>query len=377
MRVVFLTHNYPRHAGDLPGSFLHPLAVALRARGVDLRVVAPSDAGQGGEDVLDGVPVRRVRYAAPTRERYANSGRMLDALGSPAGLLALRSLSRNLRRAARDAAAGADGAVVHAHWWFPAGQAAPPDLPMVLTSHGTDVRLLERWMPARILARPVYRRARIVTAVSSHLARVISRTTGRPVGPDAVQPMPVSTEGWPWSSGGGGLLIVARLTSQKRVHLAIDALARGRPSLTCTIIGDGPERPGLQQRAAALGLGGRLRFLGALPFPEVLRHLAVADLAVLPARQEGLGLALAEALMCGVPIVLCRDGGGLLDLAEPGASRVAEPDAGSIAVAVDELLAAPDARQAARTAGAAWRERLAPATVAARFESWYRQALDA
>ena len=49
MRVLFLTHNYPRHAGDVAGGFLHPLAVALRQRGVDLQVIAPSDRGQDGD----------------------------------------------------------------------------------------------------------------------------------------------------------------------------------------------------------------------------------------------------------------------------------------------------------------------------------------
>lgn len=48
MRVVFLTHNYPRWPGDLSGSFLGTLAAALVRRGIEVRVVAPSDAGQGG-----------------------------------------------------------------------------------------------------------------------------------------------------------------------------------------------------------------------------------------------------------------------------------------------------------------------------------------
>ena len=65
VRVVFLTHNYPRAAGDIAGGFLHPLAVALSRRGVDVQVIAPSDAGKGGRDVLDGIPVARVRNEHP------------------------------------------------------------------------------------------------------------------------------------------------------------------------------------------------------------------------------------------------------------------------------------------------------------------------
>jgi len=118
VRVAFLTHNYPRHAGDLPGSFLHPLAVALRARGVDIRVVAPSDAGHGGEEILDGVPVRRVRYASPGRERYAYSGRMLEALRSPAGWV-LPSVVVGLMIGAGFGATclGAAAVARRANWW--------------------------------------------------------------------------------------------------------------------------------------------------------------------------------------------------------------------------------------------------------------------
>ena len=45
MRVVFLTHNFPRYAGDVSGNFLVPLAHALQERGVRITVVAPADEG--------------------------------------------------------------------------------------------------------------------------------------------------------------------------------------------------------------------------------------------------------------------------------------------------------------------------------------------
>jgi len=380
VRVIFLTHNYPRFAGDIAGGFLHPLALALRARGVDVRVIAPSDAGRGGSDVLDGVPIERVRYAAPERETLAYSGRMQDALSSPGGIAAFYSLGQALRSGAQSAAEGHPDSVVHAHWWIPAGVAAPAELPLVLTSHGTDVRLLKRWAPARLLARPVYRRARVVTAVSRYLADLITSTTGRAVPPDCVQPMPVDTSHWNSSTGGGGLIAVARLTEQKRMHLVVGAVARlqamGRP-IRCAIVGDGPERVRLEQLARAGQVQDLVEFTGQLEFPAVLSRLQRADVAVIPARAEGFGLSAAEALMCGVPIVVCHDGGGLADLIEPGAGRAAPPDRVRIAEAVDQLLRDEGAREAARGVGGLWRERLAPATVAARFEAWYHEALGA
>ena len=86
MRVVFLTHNYPRWAGDVSGAFLATLAQGLARRGVDVRVIAPSDEGRGGEDELDGIPVRRVRYASAGAETLAYRGTMQSALRAPSGI---------------------------------------------------------------------------------------------------------------------------------------------------------------------------------------------------------------------------------------------------------------------------------------------------
>ena len=381
MKVVFLTHNYPRFQGDLAGAFLHPLALGLTRLGHEVRVVAPSEAGKGGEDLVEGIPVRRVRYASPERERYAYSGTMQSAARSPAGLVALGRLIRNLRRAAREEVVGRPDAVIHAHWWIPAGLAAPPERPLVMTVHGTDGALLRTSAVARRLARPVFLRSRIITAVSSALARTVTSVTGLGLERCQIQPMPVDTSGWGWSNGGGGIVVVARLTRQKRVHLALEAVAAmkgtGR-AVACTIVGDGPERPGLEALARAAGLATSVRFTGRLPFEDILTLLLTADLAVLPFEQEGFGLSAAEALMAGVPVIACEDGGGLLDIVPRlGPGRVTAPDPDALAAAAAELLDQPSAREEARQQGSAWRRKLAPDAVAARFAEWYLEAAGA
>jgi glycosyltransferase involved in cell wall biosynthesis len=372
VHVVWLTHNYPRHPGDLSGSFLHPLAAALVRRDIRVTVLAPSDAGHGGEETRDGVRIRRLRYASPARERYAYTGTMLNALRSPAGGWALVGLIAALRRGAREE----HPRLVHAHWWTPAGVAAPPEIPRIVTLHGTDARLLERW-PLRPLARRVLRRSRLVTTVSEPLAQQVERL-GRLPRPPVVQPMPVDTTGWAWSEGGGGAVTVARLTAQKRVHLALQAAAalrdRGRP-VPLTVVGDGPLRAELEARTTGLGLNGLVRFTGALAAEEVRAVLVRADVFVLPAHQEGFGLAAAEALMLGVPVVACHDAGGLLDLVPPaGAGRVAAPEGKALANAIAGALEDAGARPAAREAGAVWRARLAPDHVAAQVAGWYAEA---
>ena len=376
MRVVFLTHNYPRWPGDLAGGFLSTLARALVERGVSVSVVAPSDRGAGGDEMDGPVRVRRVRYAAAEAETLGYGGTITSAVRSVAGIRALVALGRALRAAARDAMRDAD--VLHAHWWVPAGLAAPGEAPMVLTSHGTDAALLGRSAPARLLARPVYARARVVTAVSSQLARWITDATGRIVVGTHVQPMPVDVDRFRWSEGGGGAIVVARLTRQKRVDLALDAIATlrdGGNPLPLTVVGDGPERPALERRAGDLRLGELVSFRGAADTGDVAGLLATADVMLATSVGEGFGLAAAESLMAGVPVVACADGGGLLDIVPAsGAGRIVPADASSIAKAAAEL-ARDESRAAARDAGARWRDRLRASNVAAVCASWYDEAL--
>ncbi len=377
LRVVFLTHNFPRFSGDVSGAFLATLATGLRHRGVEVTVVAPSDGGKCGDSELDGTAVRRVRYASPDRETLAYRGNMAEAAQTPAGAFTAWSMGRALRRAAREEVARG-ARLVHAHWWIPAGLAAPPETPLVVTVHGTDAVLLGTSRMARLLARPVFRRARVVTAVSSSAADAIRLATGRTVTGSHVQPMPADIARYQsWSKGGGGMMAVARLTGQKRIDLAIRAVALLPPSLGAfTIIGDGPERSRLEALRDDLGLGARVRFLGAQPPARVAEMLATADLALFPARNEGFGLAAAESLMCGVPVVACDDGGGVLAVVPAdGAGRRARPDPASLAGAIASLAADPAARDHARSEGIRWRNALSPDHVAEACAGWYREAL--
>ena len=376
MRVVFLTHNYPRWSGDLSGGFLSILARALADRGTLVQVIAPSERGKGGDEMDGPVQVRRVRYGAPEQETLGYGGMATSGVRSLGGVARLAALGRALRAAARESMRDAD--VLHAHWWVPAGLAAPPGVPMVLTSHGTDAALLRRSAAARVLARPVYARATVVTAVSSQLAHWIADATGRAVDAAHVHPMPVEVGAFRPGDGGGGALVIARLTAQKRIDLALGAVAafRGGPApLRLTIVGDGPERGRLERRAAELGIADGVTFTGAVATDRVPELLSRADVMLATAVGEGFGLAAAEALMTGVPVVACNDGGGLLDVVPAtGAGRIAEPTVSDVATAAAELLT-PAARTAAREEGVRWRRRLSGGEVARICAGWYEEAL--
>ena len=252
MRLRWVTHAYPRSDGDLAGHFLELLAVGLVARGHQLEVIAPADAGRGGRERRAGVAIHRLRYAPSSWETLAYRGTMTEAVRTPAGLLALNGLVASQVAALRRNRAGVD--LVHAHWWIPGGISAWAaarlgGCPYVVTLHGTDVAILARSSAARKLARRVLRGASAVTAVSAYLARRAAEVAG--LAPDriVIQPMPAEVAPVPVTTGGGGLVTVGRLTQQKRIHLIIEAAAalgrEGRP-LPLTIVGDGPERGRLE-----------------------------------------------------------------------------------------------------------------------------------
>ena len=69
--------------------------------------------------------------------------------------------------------------------------------------------------------------------------------------------MPVDSRNRPWSVGGGGAIVVSRLSPQKRVSLAIETvafLASCGHEMPLTIVGDGPERAALERLVEKLGI---------------------------------------------------------------------------------------------------------------------------
>src|SRR6476646_4393503 len=78
LKVLFLTHSFPRFSGDAPGSFLLRLAVALREEDVRVHVVSPAAEGVPTEDEIDGITVERFRYAPRRYEKLAYTGNMAN-----------------------------------------------------------------------------------------------------------------------------------------------------------------------------------------------------------------------------------------------------------------------------------------------------------
>lgn len=116
---------------------------------------------------------------------------------------------------------------------------------------------------------------------------------------------------------GRWLLTVARLMEHKGIDMAIRAfaqIANVYPDLRYAVAGGGTLRKPLEGLALSLGVGDRVRFLGAVPDAELPALLNVADIYVGVSRAlgdqvEGFGIALTEASASGVPVVAGTSGG--------------------------------------------------------------------
>jgi colanic acid/amylovoran biosynthesis glycosyltransferase len=161
---------------------------------------------------------------------------------------------------------------------------------------------------------------------------------------------------------GETVLHVGRLVEKKGTALLIRALAE-LPSGKLAIIGDGPLRAGLERLTGELGLGARVRFLGAQP-PETvaawMRRSALLAAPSLTARDgdaEGLPNVVVEAAASGLPVV-GSDHEGIPEAVADGLSGfiVAEGEAGPLATRIAALLGDPALRRRMGAAGRALAE---------------------
>ena len=156
------------------------------------------------------------------------------------------------------------------------------------------------------------------------------------------------------------LLSVGRAVEKKGYDVLLQALAELPGSLHWhfTHIGGGPLRTALERKAEALGLAGRVTWMGARAQAEVLAQYRDADLFILASRiardgdRDGLPNVLMEAQSQGLACLATRVA-AIPELIEDGASGVLVPpdDPAALAAALARLIADPDARRRLGDAG--------------------------
>jgi glycosyltransferase involved in cell wall biosynthesis len=145
----------------------------------------------------------------------------------------------------------------------------------------------------------------------------------------------------------GRVLAVGRLTRQKGFDVAIRAFAPVSaqiPGARLEIAGEGEERPFLSRLIRELGLVGSVTLLGQRD--DVSELMQRADVLVHPARWEGFGLVLLEAMSAGLPIVASRVG-AIPEVVDDEITGVLVPpdDPKALAAALLRVLREPQLRQ--------------------------------
>jgi glycosyltransferase involved in cell wall biosynthesis len=320
MRILTITHNYPRWDGDRAGAFVARLAAETVALGHSVRVIAPHAPHAAMRETQHGVEIVRARYGPDALERVGYTGAlraplratMLAPLMLPPFLARLRAVAA---REARDFRPD----VVHAHWWMPSGRIANRlGLPYIITCHGTDVRMLEApfW---RKVAAPVFHRAAAVTTASDFLARDVVRFFPAIAEKVSVTSMPMDLEMFARGARAekavpARVSFAGNLIASKGVDVLIEAIAmlhaRG-VSCELRIIGAGPEEARLRALAAERSISDAVTWSPFVSQHELPEELGASTVTVLVSRgqAEGLGLVLAEALMAGSAVVGTAAGG--------------------------------------------------------------------
>jgi glycosyltransferase involved in cell wall biosynthesis len=156
------------------------------------------------------------------------------------------------------------------------------------------------------------------------------------------------------------VVVVGRLIEHKHVDMLLDVLASLRAEgmhLTCRIIGYGPARTALAEQAQRLGIADAVEFRdGVRDHHELYSLIKAARLFVSLSAREGFGLAVLEAIACGIPVLTTAapDNHAQHLVAKYSRGTVCEPAGEAVTAAIRGLLTVPGTRSAGQHATDPW-----------------------
>lgn len=363
LKILTFTTLFPSSARPRHGIFVETrLSHFRRFAGAQIRVVAPVPwfpsaaqcfgeyalfARTPREEVRNGVNVYHPRYlTVPVAGMYSQPFALVRA--------AIGTIEALLRE-------GFDFDLIDAHYLYPDGVAAAMlarrfGKPLMLTARGSDVNLLMQSRVPRYLILRALAQAQAIVAVSAALkSRLVElgadasriRVLRNGVDINIFRPVPVTEARAALDLGAGPVFAaVGNLVTEKGHDLTIDAVAT-IPEAILLVVGDGPERHRLEQRARTLGVADRVRFLPVRAQRELPTVYSAANALVLASSREGWPNVILEAMACGTPVVATAVG-GVPEILEDsiGGIVVSERSSRALAEAMRTMLADPPDRGA-------------------------------
>ncbi len=347
MRILHVTAWLaPRYGG--PADFVPKASVAVSALGHDVEIAATDADGPG---VVNAPTGRKVEWAGAAVTFHARSW--------PRRFLVSWPLLRDLwqRTSQFD--------VVHVHYLYRFHTIAAvlaarhAGVPYIIQAHGS----LDPWhRRRRRRAKSIYhaliensnlRGAAAIICTTEQEARSIRSLgyTGSwviPIGIDTEDlRRPASADAFLAHAGvEPGTRVVTflgRISEKKGLPLLVEAFRDTASQFpTARLLVAGPDDEGigraLSGRIQALDLSNRIAFLGTVEGDEKRALLQRSDVFVLPSADESFGIAVAEAMAVGCPVVVSPNVAIQDVVASAGAGIVAERDSASIARAVNSIL---------------------------------------
>lgn len=309
MKVV-----HAHRIGGIGGSERHLLTLlpALAERGVEVAFAGLDFDGAAADPFYDELE----RAGVPFRRSTSAAGLMRAVRGHRADLVHTH--------------------LVHADVF---GALAAGGAPVVSTKHNDDPF---RSGPFRYAERLLTRRAARVICITEALATFNRERVGLPAEKLSVVHYGLDAPPAAWAPDelelpeGKIVVAVSRLVPQKGVDVAVEAMAG--IDATLVVLGEGPEREALAEQARALGT--RLLLPGRVG--DVASVLRRTDVLVHPARWEGFGLALLEAMLARLPVVASRVS-SIPEIVADGKTGVLVPpdDPAALAAALERVLREP------------------------------------
>lgn len=313
MKILVLCYEYPPVGGG-GGRVAAQVAAALVRRGHSVRVVTAGLRHLSRRETCDGVEIFR-----PESFRKRE-----DTCSVPEMALYLATSFFPALAQIRDWRPD----VIHAHFAVPTGALAYAlglltRMPYVLTVHLGDVpggvpeQTAGLYGLLNPFIRPIWRRAKRVTAVSSFVAGLAVKAYG--VAPTVIHNgVPPLRDSPIHPHSPRRIVMAGRMSVQKNPLLAADALALIKDlPWSFDVIGEGPLGSDLRARVGKLGLSGRVTFHGWKSGAEVARIFAGSDILLMTSLHEGLPMVAVEALQHGLAIIGSAIG-GLQDVIDDG-----------------------------------------------------------
>jgi len=319
--ILVLASTYPRWLGDPEPGFIHELCKRLASQ-FNVIALVPDSVDAEPDGLLDEVSVIRYQYAPKKLQSLVNNGGIVNNLKTfwwkwllvPGFLISqYTAVKKILHKQKVD--------IIHAHWILPQGWIAYSlakhfDIPFVITSHGGDLFGLQGNFLTKI-KKKVAENANAMTVVSQAMDEYLNQLSIKPqtlkVIPMGVDLQNRFTPNPLIKRQKNKLLFVGRLVPKKGLNYLLDALSilvKEQPELRLKIAGFGPEENNLKRQVKQLKLEEHVNFLGAITQDKLPEMYHQATLFVAPfvrannGDQEGLPVALMEAIGCGCPAVV-------------------------------------------------------------------------